>query len=169
MRESPHPRVELEIATVRATRRPVPRALEEVLKRVEEAEARLRQQARRGAARRRARRRACCRRRAAEPRRAEPRRPVAAERRRRRARPRRRRPVAAPALGRAGAAAAADASPAAPSAAPATEDVATGWQRVIEDVMRRKPTLGAVLAQARPGGAPGSRAERRPDRKPLPS
>src|SRR5204862_7635593 len=43
MRESPHPRVELEIAAVRATRRPQPRALEEVLKRVEEAESRLRQ------------------------------------------------------------------------------------------------------------------------------
>ena len=28
----------------------------------------------------------------------------------------------------------------------------TGWQRVIEDVMRRKPMLGAVLAQARPAG-----------------
>ncbi|MGH7334362.1 MAG: DNA polymerase III subunit gamma/tau [Candidatus Rokuibacteriota bacterium] len=42
MRESPHPRVELEIATVRATRRPVPQALEEVLRRVDEAEARLR-------------------------------------------------------------------------------------------------------------------------------
>jgi DNA polymerase III subunit gamma/tau len=42
MRESPHPRVELEIATVRATRRPVPHALEEVLRRVDEAEARLR-------------------------------------------------------------------------------------------------------------------------------
>jgi hypothetical protein len=34
----------------------------------------------------------------------------------------------------------------------ASEDVATGWQRVIEDVMRRKPTLGAVLAQTRPSG-----------------
>src|SRR6202008_53021 len=45
MRESPHPRVELEIAAVRATRRPEPRAVEEILKRVEDAEARLRQQA----------------------------------------------------------------------------------------------------------------------------
>jgi DNA polymerase-3 subunit gamma/tau len=42
MRESPHPRVELEIATVRSTRRPVPHALEDVLRRVDEAEARLR-------------------------------------------------------------------------------------------------------------------------------
>ena len=30
--------------------------------------------------------------------------------------------------------------------------MATGWQRVIEDVMRRKPTLGAVLSQSRPAG-----------------
>jgi DNA polymerase-3 subunit gamma/tau len=43
MRESPHPRVELEIAAVRATRRPVPQALEDVLRRVDEAEQRLRQ------------------------------------------------------------------------------------------------------------------------------
>ena len=42
MRESPHPRVELEIATVRSTRRPVPQAIEDVLRRVDEAEARLR-------------------------------------------------------------------------------------------------------------------------------
>src|SRR6266850_5976379 len=43
MRESPHPRVELEIAAVRATRRPEPRAIEEILKRIEDAETRLRQ------------------------------------------------------------------------------------------------------------------------------
>src|SRR5260370_24169458 len=45
MRESPHPGVELEIATVRATRRPVPQALDDVLRRVDEAQALLRQQA----------------------------------------------------------------------------------------------------------------------------
>ncbi len=43
MRESPHPRVELEMATVRATRRPAPPALEELLRRVDEAAQRLRQ------------------------------------------------------------------------------------------------------------------------------
>src|SRR5687768_8472688 len=42
MRESPHPRVELEMATVRATRRPVPKALDEILQRVDEATQRLR-------------------------------------------------------------------------------------------------------------------------------
>ena len=40
MRESPHPRIELEIAAIRATRRPVPHELDTVLKRVEEALAR---------------------------------------------------------------------------------------------------------------------------------
>src|SRR5262249_49506528 len=43
MRESPHPRVELEMATVRATRRPAPPALEDILKRVDDAAQRLRQ------------------------------------------------------------------------------------------------------------------------------
>jgi DNA polymerase-3 subunit gamma/tau len=152
MRESPHPRVELEIAAVRATRRPEPRAVEEILKRVEEAETRLRQQAV-----------------AAPPTRVQetllpgvepPARP-AVEARRPVASPERPAPPAssfsaapAPAPGPTsrpapGAAPAPAAS--APPAAPATEDVATGWQRVVEEVMRRKPTLGAVLAQTRPG------------------
>jgi DNA polymerase-3 subunit gamma/tau len=43
MRRSPHPRVELEIATVRSARRPQPHAIEALLARVEEAEARLRE------------------------------------------------------------------------------------------------------------------------------
>jgi DNA polymerase III gamma/tau subunit len=42
IRESPHPRVELEIAVVRSTRRPAPLAIEELLKKIDEAEARLR-------------------------------------------------------------------------------------------------------------------------------
>jgi DNA polymerase-3 subunit gamma/tau len=139
MRESPHPRVELEIATVRATRRPQPRALEEVLKRVEEAEARLRQQ---GMAM------------PAAPRAQEsllagldaPGRPAPE---RRAAPPAERSSPATPA-----AASAPRAEPgSAPAAAPAASgDMATGWQRVVEDVMRRKPTLGAVLAQTRPAG-----------------
>jgi DNA polymerase III subunit gamma/tau len=126
MRESPHPRVELEVAAVRATRRPEPRALEDVLKRVEEAESRLRQQAATPAA----------------PRVQEsllaPARPGAPE------------PPVRPAP-----AAPAPAAPPPPRASaaapPASEDVATGWQRVVDEVMRRKPTLGAVLAQTRPG------------------
>jgi len=42
MRRSPHPRVELEIAAVRATRRPEPQALDALLAKVEDALARLR-------------------------------------------------------------------------------------------------------------------------------
>jgi DNA polymerase-3 subunit gamma/tau len=153
MRESPHPRVELEIAAVRATRRPEPRAVEEILKRVEEAETRLRQQAV-----------------AAPPTRVQesllpgvesPARP-AVEPRRPAAPPERSAPsgssysapssvppAPSPASSSSRPAPASTAS--APPAAPATDDVATGWQRVVEEVMRRKPTLGAVLAQTRPG------------------
>jgi DNA polymerase-3 subunit gamma/tau len=150
MRESPHPRVELEIAAVRATRRPEPRAVEEILKRVEEAEARLRQQAA-----------------SSPPTRVQesllpvvepPARPGAEPRR---AAPPPERPGPAP-TSFAGAPAPPPAPPPsrpapAPSAAPApafppaSENVVTGWQRVVEEVMRRKPTLGAVLAQTRPG------------------
>jgi len=43
MRESPHPRVELEVAVVRVTRRPSPEAIEDVLRRVDDAQARLAQ------------------------------------------------------------------------------------------------------------------------------
>ena len=42
MPRSPHPRVELEIAAVRATRRPQPQAIETLISRVEEAERRMR-------------------------------------------------------------------------------------------------------------------------------
>ena len=151
MRESPHPRVELEIAAVRATRRPEPRAVEEILKRVEEAEARLRQQAisspptrvqesllpgveppaRPGAEPRRA---------ALPPERPGSSAPTSfADAPAQPTAPPPSRPAPAP-----------SATPA-PASPPASEDVVTGWQRVVEEVMRRKPTLGAVLAQTRPG------------------
>ncbi|MGH7301670.1 MAG: hypothetical protein ACRELZ_00110, partial [Candidatus Rokuibacteriota bacterium] len=39
-----------------------------------------------------------------------------------------------------------------PPAAPASSDLATAWERVVDEVMKRKPTLGGVLTQARPGG-----------------
>jgi DNA polymerase-3 subunit gamma/tau len=42
MRRSPHPRVDLEVAAVRLCQRPVPQAIETVLERLEQAEARLR-------------------------------------------------------------------------------------------------------------------------------
>ena len=117
MRESPHPRVELEIAAVRATRRPVPQAIEEVLKRVEEVRQRL------GSL------------------------PAA---------------VGSPSAG-VQESLLPDAAPPRPSfesreprrapvvSPPADDAAGTAWRRVVDDVMRKKPTLGAVLAQARPG------------------
>jgi hypothetical protein len=32
------------------------------------------------------------------------------------------------------------------------DDLATSWQRVVDEVMRKKPMVGAVLAQSRPIG-----------------
>jgi DNA polymerase III subunit gamma/tau len=162
MRESPHPRVELEIATVRSTRRPVPQALDDVLRRVDEAQREMRQQAMtRPAAPAVAPQASLL---GVEPPapRAEPRRPVAPA------------PVSAPpprlasaspapaptaTAAPAPAAAPAASSATMPSSAPATAaaasadaDLATAWERVVDEVMKKKPTLGAVLMQARPSG-----------------
>jgi DNA polymerase-3 subunit gamma/tau len=128
MRETPHPRVELEIAAVRATRRPVPQALEEVLKRVEEARHRLGQSPGGSAG---AQVQESLLPDTAPPRAAtEPRRPPAA--------PPPARPAAPPA----------EAERVRP---PSDEATDAAWRRVVDEVMRRKPTLGAVLSQARPG------------------
>jgi DNA polymerase-3 subunit gamma/tau len=135
MRESPHPRVELEIATVRATRRPVPQALEEVLKRVDEAHALLRQQ---GAVARAA---------------PAPSQgsllPEAAPLPARPGPEPRRGPLPAPA----------PAPRPAPSSPPVAQpkgrvdaELPTAWARVVDEVMNKKPTLGAVLTQAQPAG-----------------
>jgi DNA polymerase-3 subunit gamma/tau len=148
MRESPHPRVELEIAAVRATRRPVPRTLEEVLKRLDEAQARLGeapplaapapalQETLPGAA---------------------PAPPVA-ERRRAVVAPAPSPPAAAPrpVAGVTVAAAplpVAEPSPAAaptpPPRSPAAgpEDLATAWDRVVDEVTRKKMMLATVLRE----------------------
>jgi DNA polymerase III subunit gamma/tau len=141
MRESPHPRVELEMATVRATRRPVPKALDEILQRVDEAAQRLRQAGTVSPAPARAPESIP----AGEP--ANPRPPVVAA-------PRAAGPMerAAPTADehKAKAPAAAPMATAVAPMAPAG-DVASTWQRVVDEVMRRKPTLGAVLAQTKPG------------------
>jgi DNA polymerase-3 subunit gamma/tau len=121
MRESPHPRVELEMATVRATRRPVPKALDEILQRVDEATQRLRQA---GA-------------------------PSPPPPRPQENLPRAETPAARPAVAPTRVVAAE--RPAKSSAPVATGDVASVWQRVVDEVMRRKPTLGAVLAQSKQG------------------
>jgi DNA polymerase-3 subunit gamma/tau len=129
MRESPHPRVELEMATVRATRRPVPKTLDEILQRVDEATQRLRHAGAPSAPPARAQESLP----AAET--SSPRSPVTAA-------PRVAAPAerAAPAVGENKA-----------KVAAATTDVTTAWQQVVDEVMRRKPTLGAVLAQSKPG------------------
>ena len=152
LRESPHLRVELEIATVRATRRPVPQTLDDVLRRVDDAQRELRQQALAtpastpaaaqtsllsGAE-------------AAAPR-AEPRRPPVTA------------PIGGPPAPRPASPAPASAPvpsstpappavPAAPAALVAGADLTTAWERVVDEVMKKKPMLGAVLTQARPSG-----------------
>ena len=162
MRESPHPRVELEIATVRAARRPVPQALDDVLRRVEEAQRELRQQAMaRPAAPAAAPQASLLGVESAAPR-AEARRPAAPAS----VGPPPPRPASvAPSPATVPAAAATAASAAAPTASPARPpasaptmapsadaDLATAWERVVDEVMKKKPTLGAVLMQARPSG-----------------
>jgi DNA polymerase-3 subunit gamma/tau len=148
MRESPHPRVELEVATVRATRRPEPRALQDVLRRVEEAEARLRQHSVAAPAPARVQESLLAgmeptARATPEPRRI----PSTAERSAAASQ------LAPPASPPPVTASRASGPPTASGpVAAASEDVTTGWQRVVEDVMRKKPTLGAVLAQTRPSG-----------------
>jgi DNA polymerase-3 subunit gamma/tau len=144
MRESPHPRVELEMATVRATRRPAPPALEEVLKRVDEAAQRLRQG---GAAAPAAGTQASL---LGDDRRPAATRPAVTEAPR---------PTfeARPAGGRAE-----SLPPRAPAAperpAPAvtppepSSELGVAWQRVVDEVNKKKPMLGGMLAQVVPGG-----------------
>ena len=133
MRESPHPRVELEIATVRATRRPVPQALEDVLKRVDEAQRELRQQALSTPSTAAPTAQASLLPGAEAAPRAEMRRAPA--------------PVAAGPR-----APAPSGSPPRAQAPSVDADLATAWERVVDEVMRKRPTLGAVLMQVRPSG-----------------
>jgi len=155
MRESPHPRVELEIATVRSTRRPVPQALEDVLRRVDEAQREIRQQALSTPSAAPAAQASLLS--GAEPAapRAEPRRPSAPAASPAPPSPRASAPAQPPApRPSAPAAQAAPAAPSAPAAPlqPPSPDLTTAWERVVDEVMKKKPTLGAVLMQARPSG-----------------
>jgi len=153
MRRSPHPRVELEIATVRATRRPQPQAIETLITKLEEAEARLRQMptSTGGSA---------------------PARPVVVQTTLLDARPA---PGASPppraATAPPPAAAPVPAAPARSSRPPEDEPLVetaaadieaaaaipvsassldTAWERVVTDVMKRKALLGSVLQHATP-------------------
>ena len=125
LRRSPHPRVELEMGAVRATRRPVPTSLETLLERVGEAEARLRQMAVLGGG---------------VPK------PVALqesllEPASTAAAPGPTLPDPRPSSGPA---------PARPSPPPSGPDLEAGWLRVVEEVTEKKPILGTVLGQAKP-------------------
>jgi DNA polymerase-3 subunit gamma/tau len=137
MRESPHPRVELEMATVRATRRPAPPAIEDILKRVDDAAQRLRQGG--GAS--------------------SPVSPAAqATLLGDEPRPATTRPPAGRAESMPPRASAAPAErvvspqrPTAPEAAAPPADLGVAWQRVVDEVNRKKPMLGGMLAQVAPG------------------
>jgi DNA polymerase-3 subunit gamma/tau len=131
MRKSPHPRVDLEVATVRLCQRPQPQAIEALLARLEEAEAQLR-----GAA-------------PSTPETARPRQTellgqpagLAAA------------VVAAPAVTRPATAAAAAAPRIAPAvaaaAAPPTDPASDAlWPRIVAEITRIRPTLGHLLADA---------------------
>jgi DNA polymerase III subunit gamma/tau len=141
MRESPHPRVELEMATVRATRRPAPPAIEDILKRVDDAAQRLRQGGGATPSAAPATQGTLL---GDEPRpatrppggRAEslpPRAPAAAERVGSAPRP------APPSVER-------------PDTVAPAADLGVAWQRIVDEVNRKKPMLGGMLAQVVPGG-----------------
>src|SRR5262249_18082323 len=143
MRESPHPRVELEMATVRATRRPAPPAIEEILKRVDDAAQRLRQG---GGATSAAPPPAQATLLGDEPRAATTRTSTG----RAESLPPRAPAAAAGGVG----------SPPQRSSAPVAErqeaaappaDLGVAWQRVLDEVNRKKPMLGGMLAQVVPG------------------
>ena len=154
MRRSPLPRVELEIAAVRATRRPEPQAIEALIARVEEAERRLRAGGG-GAVRPAAIQESLLDARAASP--APPSRAPA---------PGAVVPAAPPVAGGSGRvmpaaprtgtpAAGAAAAPPEPALArtPAragNEDLAEGWQRGVGAIIGRKALLGAVLQHCNP-------------------
>jgi DNA polymerase-3 subunit gamma/tau len=146
MRDSPHPRVELEIAAVRATRRPAPQALEEVLKRLDEAQARLGPAPAPGGPQQEsllapspasapvapAERRRPAAAPAAAPRPAPAPPPVAG-------------PPRTPATDSAAPPATAADSPPVASAAP--DDLMLAWERVVDEVTKRKMTLATVLRE----------------------
>jgi DNA polymerase-3 subunit gamma/tau len=127
MRRSPHPRVELEIAAVRATRRPQPQALDALLAKIEEAEARLR----------------------AMPTGAAGARPTVVQESLLDALPAAA-PVQPSTRPLSGSSRPAPAGAAIESAAEPAKELGEAWQRVVAEVMRRKPVLGAVLQHAEP-------------------
>ena len=142
MRRSPHPRVELEIAAVRTTRRPEPQALDALLAKVEDALARFRALG------------------PAAPTPGAPVRTAVVQESLLAAPPPSPAPAppsnirsAPPAAPRAPERVEA-ASPALPAPEPAG-DLAQGWQRVVGEIMKKKALLGSVLGGAVPLGVEG--------------
>ena len=127
MRRSPHPRVELEVATVRATRRPEPQTLDLLLAKVEDALGRLKTLPATGAGARPAV--------VQESLLAAPAGPAAI--------PRAKAPAAEPPAERPG--------PASP-APPGGGDLIEVWARVVGEIMGKKALLGSVLEHATPLG-----------------
>ena len=135
MRRSPHPRVELEVAAVRATRRPEPQAMDTLLAKVEDALARLRASSGSAAGPSAGARPAVVQENLLAPQR-EPA-PVPT--------PRSPSPPREPKAERME-------RPQASGGVPTGDgSVAEGWQRVVSDIMARKALLGSVLQHATPG------------------
>ncbi|MBI2529503.1 MAG: DNA polymerase III subunit gamma/tau [Candidatus Rokubacteria bacterium] len=150
MRRSPLPRVELEIAAVRATRRPQPQAIEALIARVEEAERRLRAgAAAAGGSRPPVVQESLLDRPATSPppgwRAPAPAGPPVSggSGRAASAAPRAEPPVES-------ASATEDRTAAAPPASDGAEALAEGWQRVVGAILGRKALLGAILQHASP-------------------
>jgi DNA polymerase-3 subunit gamma/tau len=128
MRRSPHPRVELEIAAVRAARRPQPQAIEALIAKVDEAVSRMR---------------------AAPAGRPVPIQPglleagvpaMAAPQR----------PTGTPPAVSGASAAAAERIPAPPPEAPPAVDLGEGWARAVDEILKKKALLGSVVQHGVP-------------------
>lgn len=138
MRRSPHPRVELEIAAVRTTRRPEPQALDTLLAKLEEAEARLRAMPSAGAAGGRS---TVVQESLLDAPRSSP--PPRSQTY----------PVSGgskPAPPEAGAVHESAGSSETPAEAEAAAELGDAWQRVVAEIMRKKALLGSVLQHASP-------------------
>jgi DNA polymerase-3 subunit gamma/tau len=135
MRRSPHPRVELEVAAVRAVRRPEPQALDTLLAKVEDALGRLRTSPGLAPAPGAGARPAVVQESLLAP-------------------PREATPAAVPRSPAPPREPKAERGERPRAAGPAAGDVSLGdgWQRVVDDVMGRKALLGSVLQHATPVG-----------------
>jgi DNA polymerase-3 subunit gamma/tau len=131
MRRSPHPRVELEIAAVRAARRPQPQAIEALIAKVDEAVSRLRSAP---AARPTAIQPGLLD--AASPAVAAPQRPTSPP----------------PTVSGASAPSSTERAPAPPPDAPPAPavDLGEGWTRAVDEILKKKALLGSVLQHGVP-------------------